>query len=137
MAETEYFVLQSRTNETFGPLKEEEVRQWIREERIGKLDSVTKTGNTDWIPLPYSEFQPDLSNQIAMQQMAAATCPNCNAAMVVIVGARKADVWWLIIGIVTSGCVLGIPIFIWALYRYHTGKGRSYYQCPRCKFTTR
>lgn len=137
MADPEYFVQIARTNETFGPLSENQVREWIRQERIGKLDSVTKTGEENWTPLPYSDFQSDLATQISMQQMSASTCPNCNAEMVVLVGANKADVWLLIIGIITSTFVCGIPILIWGLYRYHTGKGKSYYQCPRCKFTTR
>jgi hypothetical protein len=135
--ETQYYVLQAQTKQTFGPLKEEQVREWIRQMRIGKLDSITKVGEQNWTPLSLSEFQSDVTNQIALQQIAASTCPHCNAEMAVLVGSDKTAVWLIIIGVVLTSVCIGLPLWIWGMIRLHGSKGKTYYQCPRCKYTTR
>jgi hypothetical protein len=137
MEQNQYYVLQSQTNQTFGPITEDEVRQWIQQMRLGKLDSVTKVGENEWIPLSLSEFQSDLASQISLQQIAAATCPNCNAQMAVLVGSDKTAVWLIIIGVVLTSVCIGLPLWIWGMIRLHGSKGKTYYQCPRCKYTTR
>lgn len=138
MEENTYYVLQGQTNQTFGPLKEEEVRGWIREMRLGKHDSITKVGMDNWTPLALSEFQGDLANQLSLQKIAATTCPNCNAEMVVLVGSSKAGLWLIIIGVIlTPVFCIGTVLWVWGMFLMHGGKGKSYYQCPRCKFTTR
>ncbi len=113
MRENQYYVLQSQTNQPFGPITETEVRQWIRQMRIGKLDSITKVGDNDWQPLTLSEFQNDLTSQIALQQIAAMPCPNCNAEMVVLTASDKLGLWLVIVGVVLTTVCIGLPFWIW------------------------
>jgi hypothetical protein len=137
MEEKEYFVRKAQSNETFGPISAQEVRDGIRKTHIGKLDHVCKSGDEKWLPISISDFQEDIKNQIALEQMSASTCPNCNAGMVVLVGNDKLGLWLIIIGVVLTPIVCGIPLWVWGMMRFHGRKGKSYYQCPRCKFTTR
>lgn len=136
MEENSYYILQAQTNQTFGPLKEEEVKDWIRQTRIGKNDSITKVGEENWTPIALSPFQNDLTNQLNLQKLAATTCPNCNAEMVVLVRRDMMGLWLIIIGVVLTPIVCGIPIWIFGMIRFHGNKGNTYYQCPRCKYTT-
>lgn len=136
MEGNQYYVLQAQTNQTFGPITEVEVREWIQQTRLGKLDSISKVGENNWIPLSLSEFQSDLTSQLALQQIAATTCPNCNAEMVVVKGNDQLGLWLIIIGVVLTTVCIGLPLWIYGMIRLHGNKGKVYYQCPRCKFTT-
>lgn len=136
MEANQYYILQAQTNQTFGPITEVEVREWIHQMRLGKLDSISKVGENSWIPLPLSEFQSDLTSQLALQKVAATTCPNCNAEMVVVTGSDQLGVWLIIIGVVLTAVCIGLPFWIWGMIRLHSRKGMIYYQCPRCKFMT-
>ena len=136
MEGNQYYVLQAQTNQTFGPLAEAEVREWIQQMRLGKLDSISREGEDSWIPLSLSEFQSDLTSQLALQQIAATTCPNCNAEMVVLTQKDQLGLWLIIIGAVLSLVCIGLPLWIYGIIRYHGNKEKIYYQCPRCKFTT-
>lgn len=138
MAETTYYVLQAQSNQTFGPLKSEEVKDWIRQMRLGKNDSITRVGEEGWTPIALSEFQGDLTTQLNLQKIAATTCPNCNAEMVVLVERDALGFWLIIIGVIlTPVFCIGTFLWVWGMMRTRSVKGKTYYQCPRCKYSTK
>ncbi len=138
MEENTFYVLEAQSNQTFGPLNEEEVKDWIRQKRIGKFDSVNKTGEDNWTPIATSVFSDALLGQLSLDKIAASTCPNCNAEMVVLVGSSNLGLWLIIIGVIlTPVFCIGTFLWVWGMFLRHGGKGKTYYQCPRCKFTTK
>jgi hypothetical protein len=136
-----YYVKQTSTDQTFGPIDSDTVREWIRESKIGAADTVCKEGGFDWKPLTTSEFQVDLANQAsalahqaALNAQAASTCPKCGAEMVVMTKSSSAALFLIALGIVTSVACIGVLFLFWGYSLRNNPK--VYYTCPRCKYST-
>jgi hypothetical protein len=137
LVKEEFYILQASTNQTFGPLTNGVVREWIAQKRISKIDSVTKSGEQNWVPLLQSEFADEILNQISLERLAASTCPRCSAEMVVLVQDSKLGLWLIIVGVVlTPVFCIGTFLWVWGMILRHGTKGKTFYQCPRCKYTT-
>lgn len=134
----EYHVLQASTNQTFGPLTQEVVKEWIAQKRLSKADAVAKIGGQGWTPLLQSEFADYILNQINIERMVASLCPNCGAEMVVLAKSSQAALWLIIFGVIlTPVFCIGTVLWVWGMILMHGKKGKTYYQCPRCKYTPR
>lgn len=137
LTKLEYYVLQASTNQTFGPLTQDVVKEWIVQKRISKADSITKTGSQDWTSLLQSEFADDILSQINIERMVASLCPNCSAEMVVLAKSSQAALWLIIFGVIlTPVFCIGTFLWVWGMILMHGKKGKTFYQCPRCKYTT-
>lgn len=139
MDKVNYYVKQTSTNQTFGPINSDTVKEWIRESKIGAADTVCKEGGFDWKPLTTSEFQLDITNhatalaqQAALNAQAASTCPKCGAEMVVMTKDGAMANLLIALGIITSVACIGLIFLFWG----YSLRGKVYYTCPRCKYST-
>jgi len=135
-APTEYHVLRATTNEVLGPLSESRVKDWINEKRITASDSVTSTGNQNWIPILQSPFSKQLVDQMNIERVAATTCPRCGSAMVGVVRGSQTGLVLIIIGVVLTPVCIGIPIWVVGMIMRHGQKANTYFSCPRCNYST-
>lgn len=133
----EYYVLQSTTNEILGPIKEGEVKDWILQRRITSRDSLTLVGDSTWTPLLQSQFSQHLVERINVERLAANTCPSCGAGMVALAKSSQAGLWLIIVGVIlTPVFCIGTFLWVWGMILMHGVKGKTYLQCPRCKYST-
>jgi DNA-directed RNA polymerase subunit M/transcription elongation factor TFIIS len=132
----EYYVLQARTNEILGPISEEGIKEWILQKRITSRDSLTLVGDSTWTPLLQSQFSQNLVEQINVERLTASTCPRCGAGMVAVARGSQLGLWLIIVGVVlTPVFCIGTFLWVWGMILRHGMKGKTYLQCPRCKYS--
>ena len=99
-------------------------------------DSVAVAGSQTWMPITQSPFARHILSQTNMERLASSTCPQCGAAMVVVLRRSTASKILIYGGILTVwafgfGVILIILGFI-------IGRNKiPRYQCPRCKYKTK
>jgi predicted RNA-binding Zn-ribbon protein involved in translation (DUF1610 family) len=137
LSNVEYYVLSASTNQTIGPLTADKIREAISFKRITTADSISKTGDAGWTPILQSEFGDGLLNQINVERIAANSCPRCGTNMVVMAQSSQAGLWLIIIGVVlTPVFCIGTFFWVWGMILMHGTRGKTYYQCPRCQYTS-
>ncbi len=133
----EYYIIQADATNPIGPASEETVKEWIAQKRISETDLVTRTGTDKWIALNESQFASDFAHRISLDHLAASTCPNCGAEMVVLSKGSQTGLWLIIIGVIlTPVFCIGTVLWVWGMILRHGTRGKIYYQCPRCKYAT-
>jgi ribosomal protein S27AE len=125
------------TGQTGGPFTEDEIRSMIARQQIKITDSVIATGGATWVPITQSPFARYIVTQATVDRLAASTCPQCGAAMAVVLQRSKAGLVLVIIGLITTPLFgIGIPIFIVGFILRWGFKPKAKYQCPRCNYRT-
>jgi hypothetical protein len=131
----EYYVLHAVTQQRSGPLTEETVKEWIAQKRLSASDSVALAGAQTWTPLLHSPFAKLVSEQITISRLAATTCPRCGSGMVAVIRRSGFGLALILIGILLTPVLIGIPIFIVGMIIRHGGSGKTYLTCPCCKYS--
>lgn len=131
----EYYVLQATTSQILGPIRETDIKDWISQNRITSKDSLAVTGDSTWVPILQSQFNQYLVDRMNVERLAASTCPRCGAGMVALAKSSQAGLWLIIVGVIlTPVFCIGTFLWVWGMILMHGVKGKTYLQCPRCKF---
>jgi len=131
-----FFVHSKLNGQTYGPADGATIRQWLVARRVVATDSVCQAGSSEWIPILRSEFASAATDEIRVQQLSAATCPRCSASMVAVIRRSGAGLLLIILGVLLTPFIIGIPLWIIGYSMRFGGKGKIAYQCPRCNFST-
>ena len=124
------------TGQTGGPFTEEEIRGMIARQQIKITDSVIASGGTTWVPITQSPFAQYIVTQASVDRLASSTCPQCGAAMAVVLRRSAASKALIIIGILTIW-MFGFGL-IFIIIGIILGRNPSpRYECPRCKYKAR
>jgi ribosomal protein L37AE/L43A len=129
-----YFLLQSATRTTLGPMPDTAVREWINSNHLSQRDMITRAGEDRWVPILNSEFSQHMLEKINLERLSSTTCPRCNSALVAVVGRSGAGLWLIIAGVVLTPLIIGIPIWAVGFYLRFGGKGTTRWTCPRCGY---
>lgn len=124
------------TGQVGGPFEEEVLRDLIAQQRVKVTDSVRPASSTAWVPVVQSKFAPLAAQQANMDRLVASTCPSCGAGMAVVIKRSKAGLVLVIVGILLTPILVGIPIFIVGYIMRWGGKGQAGYRCPRCNYAS-
>ncbi|MBI1763822.1 MAG: zinc ribbon domain-containing protein [Acidobacteria bacterium] len=82
------------------------------------------------------EQQRRMVEQANLARLAASTCPNCSAAMAVVIKRSGLGLALVILGVALTPFLIGIPLFIAGYMLRFGGKGRACYRCPRCNYSS-
>jgi len=122
--------------QTGGPFTEDEVRAMIARQEIKIADSVAVTGSQIWVPITQSPFGSHILGQTNMERLASSTCPQCGAAMIVVLR-RSTLSKILIYGGILTVWAFGFG-FILIIVGLIVGRNKiPAYQCPRCKYKSK
>lgn len=121
------------TGQRNGPFTEDEVRSMIARQQIKITDSVAVQGSATWIPITQSPFAQLIVQQASFHRLASSTCPQCGAAMAVVVRRSSASKAFFILGLLTIW-IFGFGV-IFLIIGYIVGRNPTpRYECPRCGF---
>lgn len=68
--------VQGSDQKEYGPITEQQLREWISENRLNRFSLAQKQGTPEWRPLDqYPEFAPDLQAQSAVVSSASTVAP--------------------------------------------------------------
>jgi predicted RNA-binding Zn-ribbon protein involved in translation (DUF1610 family) len=124
------------TGQTGGPFTEDDIRGMIARQQIKITDSVIAAGGTTWVPITQSPFAKYIVSQTSATRLASSTCPQCGAAMAVILRRSGASKAFFIIGLLTIW-MFGFGV-IFLIIGYIVGRNPvPGYECPRCRFKAR
>lgn len=130
-----FYIHKNSTKETFGPLTEETIKEWINQKRINAYDSISKIGDENWIQISNSNFSDQIVRQIRTDQIISSTCVRCGAQMYAVVKDSKLGLWLIIIGVIlTPVFLIGTPLWVIGMIMRYGCKNKTYYTCPNCKF---
>jgi GYF domain 2 len=133
----EYYVLNAATRQTYGPLAEETLKEWILQKRITLQDLVNKQGEQNWTPILQSSFGKPLIDQANLDRLASTTCPRCGSAMIARVKQSATGLALILVGLFLTPILIGLPIFIVGMVMRHGGKGgQAYFACPTCTYSS-
>lgn len=131
-----YYVANSM-GQSMGPFNEEVVRSLIAQQRVTIKDSVRIDGASGWIPVTQSKFASLVAQQTGMNRLATSTCPTCGAGLVVQIKRSGFGLALIIIGFcLTPFFGIGIPIWVVGMVIRWGGKGKAFYRCARCNFSS-
>src|ERR1041384_420849 len=134
---SQYYVLNAVTRQTYGPLSEETLKDWISQKRVTLQDSVTKHGEQNWIPILQSPFGRPLADQANLDRLASSTCPRCGSAMIARIKQSGTGLTLILVGLFLTPILIGLPIFIVGMVIRHGGKGgKAYFGCPTCNYSS-
>jgi zinc-ribbon domain len=132
-----YYLSSFATRQVSGPFNDAAIRTMIVQRQISMNDSVAVQGSNDWVPVAQSVFASNMAQQLNMDRVASSTCPQCGAAMAVVIKRSGLGLALIIIGVVlTPAFGIGVPIWIAGMIIRWGGKGKAAYRCPRCNFST-
>lgn len=133
----QYYVLNAVTRQTYGPLSEGTLKDWIAQKRVTLQDSVTQQGEQNWIPILQSPFGKPLVDQANLDRLASTTCPQCGSPMIARIKQSATGLTLILVGLLLTPIFVGLPIFIVGMVIRHGGKGgRSYFSCPTCGYSS-
>lgn len=132
----QFRVWQRRTDQQFGPIPADAVKQWIAERRIVAGDMVIGGQHADWISLEVSEFRQFLFDCTNLNQLAAATCPRCGGPLTQANNQAQTGLVLIIIGVVlTPIYCLGTPLWVIGMMMRFGSSARSL-RCTRCGYSS-
>jgi ribosomal protein S27AE len=124
------------TGQTGGPFTEDEVIGMIARQQIKITDSISVQGSSTWLPITQSPFAHFVVAQTSMDRLASSTCPQCGAAMTVVLRRSGASKAFFITGLLTIW-MFGFGI-VFLIIGYIVGRNPTpRYECPRCKYKAR
>jgi hypothetical protein len=133
-----FYVYINSTKETFGPITEETIREWISQKRINAYDSISKFGDEEWILFSNSNFSDQIVQQIRTEQILLSTCTRCGSQLSAVVKDSKLGLWLIIVGVIlTPVFLIGTPLWVIGMIMRFAGKKHTYYTCPNCKNNSR
>jgi len=132
----QYYVANSMGH-TLGPFSDDAIRSLIQQQRITIKDSVRLQHATTWTPITQSQFAQLVASQTGVNRLAITTCPYCGAGLVVQIKRSRFGLILVVIGIcLTPAFGIGIPIFIVGFIIRWGGKGKAFYRCARCNYSS-
>jgi zinc-ribbon domain/GYF domain 2/LITAF-like zinc ribbon domain len=122
--------------QTGGPYTEDEIKSMIARQQIKITDSVAALGSKTWVPITQSPFGQYIVSQATVDRLVSTTCPQCGAAMAVVLRRSTACKVFVGLGIVTIWMFgFGLIFLVIAYFLGRTPQPR--YECPRCKYKAR
>ncbi len=132
----EYYVQHSADQCKYGPLRPEDVATWVRQGRLSVQDMVQALGSSNWVPMLESKLRPHVVVGAHDNRLVASTCPNCGAGLVVQIKRSGFGLFLIILGIILTPAIIGIPVFIVGYVIRWSGKGKAFYRCARCNYSS-
>jgi hypothetical protein len=100
-------------------------------------DMLWDPGSGRWTMISRSPFAPTAAAAASYVRMAASTCALCGSPLVAQIQRSKAGLILIIVGVVLTPVVIGVPLWILGLILRHGGKGKVLDRCPRCGYVAR
>jgi len=133
----EYYVLHRADQRKVGPLRPEDVATLVRAGQLSVHDDVQEAGGNGWTPMLQSNLRGRVLEGAHDARLVSSSCPHCGAGLVVQIKRSGFGLFLVILGIVLTPALLGIPIFIVGYVIRWGGKGKAVYRCARCNYASR
>ncbi|MGA9055025.1 MAG: zinc-ribbon domain-containing protein [Terriglobia bacterium] len=134
----EYYVIHGADQRRYGPLRAEDVATWVRLGRLSVHDDVQEVGGNGWVPMLQSKLRPYVLDGAHDARLVASSCPHCGAGLAVQIKRSGFGLFLVLLGIALTPLFgLGVPIFIVGFVIRWGGKGKAFYRCARCNYSSR